>query len=272
MLAASALILLAFGEAALLNGHYADDQWASVQLEQAETHFRLGVQAGSDQTKAIVEFRAAAGGFQNLVDSGYNSCELFLNLGNAHFLADELPKAIMAYRLGLRGHPHHAELWRNLEAARDRVGYPEGPTRHRPTGEVWPPWMPRPSPDATFNAALGLYSIAWVAVCIWLFTKRRPALIVAGVLFSAAIAAVAWWGFLKYTTSHDAKQPQVVVSVNGVTLRRGNGSLYPRHPVLPIVNRGMEARLVSERGGWMQVEFPGGDIGWLPRAAVETWE
>jgi hypothetical protein len=30
----------------------------------------------------------------------------------------------------------------------------------------------------------------------------------------------------------------------------------------------MEARLLHRRGGWLQVEFPGGAVGWVPQAAA----
>ena len=32
--------------------------------------------------------------------------------------------------------------------------------------------------------------------------------------------------------------------------------------------RGAEVRELARRGGWMQVEIPGGAVGWVPLAAV----
>ena len=75
---------------------------------------------------------------------------------------------------------------------------------------------------------------------------------------------------MQWRITQEEEQTLAVVAVNGVTLRRGNGSMYPRHPDLPRVNRGMEARLLHNRGGWVQLQFPGGEIGWLPRQAVVT--
>ena len=42
----------------------------------------------------------------------------------------------------------------------------------------------------------------------------------------------------------------------------------PRVALLPSVRRGMEGRLRFVRGDWLQVEFPGGDVGWLRRGDV----
>jgi uncharacterized protein YgiM (DUF1202 family) len=59
----------------------------------------------------------------------------------------------------------------------------------------------------------------------------------------------------------------VVIAEDGVLLRKGNSTAYPRRHETP-VNRGVEARLLFERGDWVQVELSGGETGWVPRGYV----
>ena len=59
----------------------------------------------------------------------------------------------------------------------------------------------------------------------------------------------------------------VVVARDGVLLRKGNGPDYPPRSEAPL-NRGVEARLLYRRGGWLQVELAGGEVGWLPASAA----
>src|SRR5262249_2342911 len=54
------------------------------------------------------------------------SSSWFHNLGNAHFLAEQLPEAILAYQHGLKLDPGDAGLRANLDYARARVQYPFG--------------------------------------------------------------------------------------------------------------------------------------------------
>jgi hypothetical protein len=240
------------------------------QIALAALTATLHGSAGDDQAKTREQWRIAAVKYQKLVDEGYDHPDLFLNLGNAHLLAGELPQAVLAYHRGLHDHPLHAKLGENLDAARDQVAYPDNDWRHRPAGDDWPPWLPRPSPTVLLNTALMLYCLAWFGVAAWLVFRSRWAALVAVLMFLTSAVPAAWWGFLDYRIAQDDEHLVVVVAVNGVALRRGNGPLYPQHPRLPVVNRGMEARLWSERGGWVQVQFPGGEVGWLQRGAVLT--
>src|SRR5579862_4092454 len=185
--------------------------------------------------KAITreQWHIAAAKYQKLVDEGYDHPDLFLNLGNAHLLAGELPQAILAYHRGLHEHPLHGPLCENLEAARDQVAYGDDAWRHRPDGYDWPPWLPRPSPTLLLHTALALYGLAWFGVTAWLVFRSRWAAIIALLLFFASAIPAVWWGYLDYRIAQDDEHPLVVVAVNGVTLRRGNSPLYPQHQRLP---------------------------------------
>jgi tetratricopeptide (TPR) repeat protein len=260
--------LIAVLAGAALLGTASQYEVAQSHLENAEHHFHAGIRLQEQPADARLQFQAAAADYQKLVNAGCGSADLYLNLGNSHFLASELPRAIEAYRLGLRQNPLSAPLWENLEAARDLVGYPGGLLRNRPTGDDWPAWLPRPSPGFLLQSALALYAIAWAAVWLWLVIRPRGLALVSILLFVVAGVAALAWAYLDYKTARDRDNGLVVVMVNGATFRRGNGSLYPRHPDLPAVSRGMEANWLHERGGWVQMQFPGGEVGWLPRASV----
>jgi hypothetical protein len=62
-----------------------------------------------------------------------------------------------------------------------------------------------------------------------------------------------------------------VVLANDVDLRKGNADAYPERldAKLP---RGVEARKLAERGGWIQVRLAGGVVGWIPGTLVLSAE
>jgi hypothetical protein len=240
---------------------------APSHLLRASEFFHKGTKEADNSGLARGHYRLAARHYQRVLDEGYDNPLLFWNLGNAHVLADDLPEAILAYRRGLRKYPHERWLSEQLDAARDLVAYPGGTPRQRPPSPDLPMWMLSLGSGCVFYA-LSFLATAWGFLGLWLLVRRRLFAILAIGLFLLGGTAGAWWVYVDYRYAQDEHQPFVVVAVNGVTLRRGNGSMYPRHSDLPVVNRGMEARLLHQRGGWVQLQFPGGEVGWVPRATL----
>ena len=74
-------------------------------------------------------------------------------------------------------------------------------------------------------------------------------------------------GYNHWSAKLEAVQPLVVIADDGVLLRKGNGLTYPPRYDTP-VNRGVEARLLFDRGEWLQIELAGGEVGWVPRRYV----
>ena len=60
----------------------------------------------------------------------------------------------------------------------------------------------------------------------------------------------------------------VVVVKTTANLHTGNSENYPLHPALPRLAFGAELRQLAERGNWLQVQLPGGAVGWIAAAAV----
>ena len=84
-------------------------------------------------------------------------------------------------------------------------------------------------------------------------------------LAGLALLGGLWWHDWRHR-SHDESRPLVVVR-DDVMLRKGNADGYPAR-LEPRLPRGVEARELTRRGGWVQVELAGGAVGWLPEAAV----
>src|SRR5262245_610857 len=125
-----------------------------------------------DQGKdAQPAFRRAVQAFQGRLEAKGESPEVFLNLGNAAFLADDLPRAIWAFRSGLALDPHHARLRENLAHARAQVPYAAG-TRGRPEPGSWPAWLPRLSANAWLIGGLACYASACGALTLWFFRRE----------------------------------------------------------------------------------------------------
>jgi hypothetical protein len=233
-------------------------------LRQAETAFHEGARLRDRPADARRAFAEAADHYEELRRRGVANAALFRDEGNAYLLAGDLPRAILAYRRGLRLAPNDGVLRGNLEYARSQVALTPPGKLGRPPSELLPPWLPRPTPGLLLAVALLLYTLGWLALARWWMLRRQGLLIAGGVALAAALLLGGAFGPWTNARGQQALHPLVVIADDGVLLRRGNGLTYPPKYEAP-VNRGVEARLLVERGDWLKVELAGGESGWVPR-------
>jgi hypothetical protein len=234
---------------------------------QAEAAFREGAGlASKTPDKARQAFARSAALYEQLRQAGAANADLFRNQGNAYLLADDLPRAILAYRRGLHVAPHDLALRRDLTYAREEVRYAPPGNLGRPPIEHRPPWLPR-LPAWLPYVTLGFYALGWLAGFRW-WLVRRGWWLTAGIgCMLAAFLTGLGVVYEEWTEAREESQPLVVIAQDGVQLSRGDWSAPPpRYP--PPLNRGVEARLLFERGRWLQIELAGGEVGWVPAAKV----
>jgi hypothetical protein len=233
-------------------------------LERAQTALCDGMRLTGEPHSARARFAEAASHYEALRARGFRSAVLFCNQGDAYFLAGDLPRSILAYRRGLQLAPDNKRLQSHLAWARQQV------TRGAPIDVGRPPdvkrWLYLP-PQLEMGLALLLYYGCWLALAGWWLTRRTwliGASVSLGVMSLLPFSRLA----LEYQRRlNEAEHPLVVVSRERTELRLGNGNAYPaRYP--KALRRGVEARCLYERKGWLQIELADGSLGWIPRDAA----
>jgi hypothetical protein len=237
-------------------------------LERAEFSFAEGVQLRGTPARAKRHFLDAAESYAELGRRGFRNADLCRNEGNAWLLARDVPRAILAYRRGLRLAPADRGLQRSLTFAREQINY-AGPGRFsRPPADDRPPWLPRVGLSGwSFVLLLGGYAVSCVLLTRWLMLRRGRLLTysLTGFGLTAGVAAL-----LIAATWFEARlhrHPLVVIS-REVPLRKGNGPSYPAREGSAVLRPGVEAWLLFRRDGWLQIELSSGEVGWVPAAVV----
>lgn len=251
-------------------GQTADVIQESFGQNDPETEFWRGRVSRMDSAAAKTAFSEAArlyDGKWDAIPSWNHRSWLAVMRGRAHFLADELPQAIRAFRDGLDLAPWDADLQRGLAVCRAKVAYP---TEDTPAERM------RPDPFGSLRDRMSptdlLAAVALSALLLTVGLARRfttedswstPVALVGllGLLMALAVGIV-----IDRQNQFEREHPVVVVAKDTV-LRTGNGDAYPPRVEAPLP-RGAEVRELGRRGGWVQVELPGGAVGWLPAASV----
>lgn len=234
---------------------------------EARRLFAEGIALRGNPVEARQRFRAAAETWQILQSQGIHNAALYRSEGNAWLLADEVPRAILAYRRGLRHSPSDAALRAGLEAAQKQVATKAAGGLGQPPVEQRPPWLPRVSFSWwSFALVLLVYALGWLSLARWLMVRRQALLVGAvGCLLVSTLLTVVL-GLASLYEERANAFTLVVIAGDDVPLRRGNGFSYSAHPQkLP---RGAEAKLLFQRGDWLQIELSSGEIGWVPLSAA----
>jgi hypothetical protein len=259
MVAAFVLIGLFLGSGPSGNQAVSDRQL----FDRARSAFRDGMRLEGQPGQARAQFAKAASEYDDLRSRGFQSAALFRNQGDAYFLAGDVPHSILAYRRGLQLDPEDEQLHAHLARARTEA--------HTRSGDFGQPPELRgrfhvPLRQAMTFGLLSYYS-CWIALAAWWMTRRSWLL--AGSLLLGALSALPLGRLaLEQQFRADEKEsPLVVVSKDKVELRSGNGNSYPPR-YAQALSRGVEARCLYQRNGWLQIELAGGEVGWIPREAA----
>ncbi len=238
-------------------------------LAAAERAFDEGTRHRNDSAKARPAFARAAAAYDDLWRRGARNPDLALNRANAHRLAGNLPGAIVALDEGLAEARWSRPLQVAREDARSAVGYPI----HSDLAAKCRPAPPtgisvRMSPAEAWGIAALLWLLACAGVARFAMTRALGWIAFAGTWLAAlALLGGLWLQDHRYRERQNEYPPVVVA--DDVFLRKGNADSFPvRLEGAPKLPRGVEARELTRRGGWVQIQLAGGVVGWIPASSV----
>ncbi len=193
--------------------------------------------------------------------SGMTSAELFYNRGDVRFKLGEIGRAIADYNRAYVLKPHDKAIIHNLAFARqfrpDRTLTIENPLVRMLNSVL------RLLDAATARVLAGFFFFLSLASLALLFVRGQRLFgwiaLGLGVLFLYCFIAAASWGAVTSPERAVVVQPEV-------TLRSGPG---PEYKEIAVVHDGLEVMLREQRPGYVLIQIPGGDGGWVESASVE---
>ena len=201
------------------------------------------------------KFVQAQHAYEQIVEGGTWSANLFYNLGNASSRAGAQGRAMLHYERALVLDPGHADAQRNLRLLRGQTGAKliEGPLIERAClrvrESVW-----------TVLAAVAAWSCVFSVACLWMSERREKLWLLA--VASVAVAAVAGFGVFAHWQDR---------ALGIVTAKEAEARLAPVESagLADVLAAGSRVRVLSERGAWIYCELPNQRRGWLAAIAVE---
>src|SRR6266516_3634122 len=208
---------------------------------------------------AAGHFQEAVNGYETLVHSGQWSANLFYDLGNAYFRAQDFGHAILNYERALALDRHHPEADANLRIVRDEAR----------ALEMQSSWPERYFQFGNFNQYSVVAAVAfWLGMfCVFrlILGRRRSAAIITLSILSFSTLVIAAFAIYKLENGNNGRALAIVTGT-GVEARFATAGSANSVLTLP---PGSEIKILSTRGDWIYGALPNNLRGWLPAKSAE---
>ena len=213
------------------------------------------------------DFDKAAELYQTLVDSGYQSADIYFNLGNAYFKLNRMPYAILNFERAYRLNPGDEDIEFNLEYARtftvDRI---------EPLPVFFLLKWYRSVRQILPSNGWAWSSLFWIAITLSLalifwfalkpFTKRLT--------FSLGIISLAFAivsiVFSAQEKENETIRDKAIIFQPVVTVKSSPGETGNE---IFILHSGTKVQITKALGKWVEIRIADGNKGWIPSESVE---
>jgi len=206
-----------------------------------------------DYQQAVTIYDSAA--------SATTSAELLYNRGNAHFKLGEIGRAVADYDRAYVIKPHDNDIQHNLAFAR-QFRPDKSLTIDNPLMRMLTDFLRVPDAASARVLAGLFFFLALSSLALLLIRGQRLFGWIAvglGVIFVYCFISAASWAEVTSPAHAVVVQPEL-------TLRSGPG---PDYKEIAVVHDGLEVMLREQRPGYVLIQIPGGDGGWVESATVE---
>ena len=231
---------------------------------QPDSLYKL-IKVGND-LYAAGKYKHAIEMYQKVLDAGYQAPELYYNIGNAYFRANNLAKAIVNYERALRLDPTNAKIKANLDFANQFVA-----DRFEKVNEFflkrwWHNLSLSLTADTWAKISVALFFVAMLGLWMFLFIKKTGwrKLGFASALIGVLLSALTLWLAVDNKRYFTKSNYAIVLDTTSVRSSPSDAGTE-----LFILHEGVKIKVLNRNDGWYEVKLPNGSIGWIKVDDVE---
>jgi len=205
--------------------------------------------------------------YQQIIDEGFESSELYYNLGNAYFKSGDYPSAILNYEKAKKLDPNNEDIIVNLNIANTKIVDKIEPVPELFFRKWWRSVYNLFSADMWAKVSIGGFILFFVLLAFYLLSKlmkiRKLAfyiglVVLAMTIFTFIIA------YQKYNVV--SKQKEAIVFTPTITVK---SSPNPNSVDLFVIHEGSKVQILEKVGEWYEIKIANGSVGWLPAQSLK---
>ncbi len=223
------------------------------------------IKANQYYTKA--QYDSAIAVYEFILNQGYESAQLYYNLGNAYFKMKNIPKAILNYERARLLSPQDDEINFNLQLAQNLVVDKITPLPELFLKKWWKNLKHFFSSNTWAIISLVSFGCMLIFFTLYLFTIpgiiKKISFILIILMFLISIVA--------FSSAHSIKSERTthntaIVMSSTVTVKSSpdeNGT------DLFVIHEGTKVWVLDQLGDWLRIKIADGNNGWLKTSDVE---
>ena len=210
-------------------------------------------------------YDAAKGGYLQILNSGYFSKELYLNLGNSYFKMDSLAHAILFYEKGLKVSPGNESLIHNLKICNKLIKDKSSVNESVHISD-WIVVFLGKSTNYWANSSIWLMFMSFILLSLFLFSKS--ALLKKATFYTSIVAfcfsiVTFYFSWFSNTKLKDSNYcilftPYTWVKAEPSENAESNFKLH----------EGSKMKIIDENEKWLEISFDD-KIGWIEKKEVQ---
>jgi len=213
------------------------------------------------------EYSAARDEYQKIINSGFESAELYYNLGNAFYKLGQIPPAILYYEKALILNPKDVDLQFNLDLANRLVVDKINPLNEFFLRKWILSFAGVFKADAWGYLSLGAFFLLLTIAAIAYATRGfryRKLIVSGGALFLVILIFSLVLGSIqnKQTIHPDS----AIVFTSSLTAKSspdaGGTDLF-------VIHEGLKVKIIDRVGTWIRIRLADGNEAWIPENSVE---
>ncbi|MFT5876835.1 MAG: tetratricopeptide (TPR) repeat protein [Salibacteraceae bacterium] len=212
------------------------------------------------------DFESAVQSYSSILESGFESADLYYNTANCYYKLNRPTQAILYYEKALKLHPTGKDILYNLELANKQI-VDKIETLPVPFYSEW--WIVLT--HSLHMDIFGFFSIAFMLISVFLlllYFRTNTALVKRLSFFLTIVALLAsalTFLFAKSQFQRNYESSNAIIISSRVNIYSAPNTTST---TLFILHDGLKVAILKTENKWNKIMLPDGSIGWVPEEAL----
>jgi len=201
--------------------------------------------------------------YNSIIDKGFESAELYYNIGNAYFKSEDIANAILYFEKAKKIKPNDEDINYNLEVANSRISDKIEEIPELFFVKWWRNIKNLYCVDTWAKISVFTISFFFVLALVYFMSKNnlmRKFSFFSGIILIILFTISLNFSIKKYKST--INQNEGIIFTPSITVK---SSPNKNSVDLFVVHEGTKIKVIDELGEWVEIKIANGSVGWLKK-------